>query len=264
MRLFSVVLATHNEALNLERCLSSVKDLADEIIVVDGESSDRTPNLAKQLGARVINTTNKVNFHINKQLAMDEAKGELILQLDADEVVDQDLHHFIAQLKQQLQADALPAQPVAWYLHRKNFLFNQWLSKGGQYPDPVIRLYRRGKARLPQANVHEQMQADGEVGTATGHLLHYSYPTFADYLSKFNTYTTFAATLLEAATQKTLQKPSVVKYFLYKPVTTFVSLYLRHRGYVDGMAGLVFALMSGLHHPFVYLKYWEKIEGNRL
>lgn len=264
MKLFSVVLATHNEAQNLERCLAAVNDLADEIIIVDGESTDGTAALARRLGARVIVTTNKQNFHINKQMAMDAATGRLILQLDADEVVDSELRQFIVEQKAQLQTSQLPTQPVAWYIRRKNFLFNRWLSKGGQYPDPVIRLYLKGKARLPQKDVHEQMLVDGEVGTAPGHLLHYSYPGFADYMHKFNTYTSFAALQLYESTHSTGRTPGVLRYFVCKPLQTFYSLYLRHRGYVDGMAGFVFALMSALHHPFVYLKFWEITENNRL
>jgi glycosyltransferase involved in cell wall biosynthesis len=256
----SVVLATHNEAQNLERCLQSVAGLADEIIVVDGASTDATAALAKKCGAQVIETTNKANFHINKQIAMDKATGKLVLQLDADEVIAQELSHFIARLKSQLLAGTLPKQPVAWFIRRKNHLFGRWLSKGGQYPDAVIRLYLSGKARLPQKNVHEQMVVDGEIATAAGHILHYSYPTFSEYVRKFNTYTSFAAGQLQETAQTSQKSPSMWNYFLVKPLVTFFSLYLRHRGYVDGMPGFVFALMSSLHHPFVYLKYWEYIE----
>ena len=84
----SVVLAVHNEAANIEACLSAVKDIADEMIVVDGESTDNTIALAKKMGATVIQTTNKPMFHTNKQMAMDASTGDWILQLDADEVVD--------------------------------------------------------------------------------------------------------------------------------------------------------------------------------
>lgn len=260
----SAVLATHNEAVNLERCLQAVKGLTDEIIMVDGESTDETVQLAQKLGARVISTTNKTNFHINKQMAMDAAKGELVLQLDADEVVDRELRDFILELKNQIEVGTLPKQPVAWSIKRKNHLFGRWLSKGGQYPDAVIRLYLNGKARLPQIDVHEQMEVDGEVGEATGHLLHYSYPTFSEYVRKFNTYTSFAAEQLFDREGEASKPPSAVRYLLLNPAATFFSLYIRHRGYVDGMAGFVFAFMSALHHPFVYLKYWEQLEKHRL
>jgi glycosyltransferase involved in cell wall biosynthesis len=257
MTVLSVVLATHNEVHNLKHCLAAINDLAEEIVIVDGESSDGTVQLAQQLGARVIQTSNKPNFHINKQMAMDEARGYLVLQLDADEIVDEELHTFVAKLKQEVVNNSWADQPVAWYLRRKNHLFNRWLSKGGQYPDPVVRLYLNGKARLPQKDVHEQMLVDGKTATAPGHLLHFANPTFSDYMRKFNTYTSFAATQLEDQVKVNHRQPFVLSYLCTKPIQTFFSIYIRHRGYVDGMAGFVFALMSALHHPFVYLKYWE-------
>ena len=121
--MISVVLATHNEEKNLKRCLDSVKSWADEIIIVDGESTDKTVALAKQLGAKVISTTNKSNFHINKQMAMDKAQGELVLQLDADEVVDEELATFIQATYQQIKDKQ--TLPSAWWIKRKNYFFGQ-------------------------------------------------------------------------------------------------------------------------------------------
>lgn len=258
--MISVVLAVHNEAKNLARCLDSVKNFADEIIIVDGESTDETVKIAQKYRAKVIKTTNKPNFHINKQMAMAAAKGELVLQLDADEVVDAELAQFIKQVHQ--ERDNFKTQPVkAWYLKRKNLFLKRWLAKGGQYPDPVIRLYVNGFARLPQRDVHEQMAVDGEVGWADGHLLHHANPTFEDYLRKWNTYTSFKALqLYEEKVPITLV--NTINFILIKPVVTFGSLYFRHRGYVDGLAGFVFAVMSGLHHSMAYLKLWEKYVTN--
>lgn len=251
--MLSVVLATHNEAHNLAACLQSIQDLADEMIVVDGASSDNTVEIARRFKARVIETTNKANFHINKQMAMDAAKGQLILQLDADEVVDRELHAFIQELMAQIQAGKQPPV-VAWWLRRRNFFCGRFLRKGGQYPDPVIRLYLRGKARLPMQDVHEQMLVDGPTATATGHLLHYSNPHFADYYRKFQTYTSFKAQQL-AKRQVPKNLLQALNYFFYLPSKTFLLLYIRHKGFVDGWQGLVFALFSGLHHAVAYGKY---------
>jgi glycosyltransferase involved in cell wall biosynthesis len=253
--LLSVVLATHNEAANLPKCLEPIHLLADEIIIVDGESSDDTVKIAKSFGAKVISTTNKPNFHINKQMAMDEAKGNLVLQLDGDEVVDPGLLHFIEQaMNSSFQPDI-----AAWWIKRKNFFMGRFLTKGGQYPDPVIRLYRKGKARLPQRDVHEQMVVDGNTGWAEGHLLHYSNPTFADYLRKFNTYTTFKAQqLFDSDVKITLL--NTIKYLWWLPTKTFFLLYFRHKGFMDAVPGLTFALWSGWHHSVAYMKLWEMYE----
>jgi len=251
----SVVLATHNEELNLERCLQSVKEFADEIVIADGESTDQTVEIAHNFGATIIQTSNKQNFHINKQLAMDAAHGELVLQLDADEVVDGTLRDFIISLSVQLAQGSYTQDPVAWKIARYNHFFGRVLTKGGQYPDEVIRLYLKGQARLPQQNVHEQMKVNGVVGVAKGHLLHFPYPTFDAYMKKFNIYTSFEASRA-SLNLLPIKKSTVWQYLLVKPVTTFSSIFIRHRGYVDGMPGFVFALMSGLHHPFVLFKVW--------
>lgn len=253
--MISVVLATYNEEKNIGRCLEAVESWADEIIVVDGNSPDKTKAVAKSFGARVISTTNKANFHINKQMAMDEAKGDLILQLDADEVVDEELRSFILQTEDARKNNALTEK--AWQIPRKNLFLNHWLSKGGQYPDPVIRLYLRGAARLPQEDVHEQMKVDGAVGWARGHLLHYANPHFTEYVRKFNTYTSFRAQQWMDAGQN-LSWQNTLRYCLWMPCIIFVSLFLRHRGYIDGFAGFIFAVMSGLHYPVAYIKLWEK------
>jgi glycosyltransferase involved in cell wall biosynthesis len=251
--MLSVVLATHNEEENLDKALSSVKDLADEIIIVDGESTDRTLEIAHKYRARVIKTTNKTNFHINKQMAMSAAKFPLVLQLDADEVVDTTLKKFIRSLLGQLKNhQKLPA--AAWWIKRKNFFCGRFFRKGGQYPDPVIRLYQRGRAYLPAADVHEQMQVDGETATAEGHLLHYSNPTFSDYWRKFNTYTSFKAKQ-HAEAKLSVNPFTGLSYLLFKPSKTFLLIYFRHKGFMDGWQGLVFALFSGLHHSVAYLKY---------
>lgn len=248
----SVVYAVHNEAANLPRSLDSIKELADELIIVDGESTDDTVKIARQYGAKVIETTNKPIFHINKQMAMDAAKGEWTLQMDADEVVDAEMQKDIQRI---LNSD--PAEMAAGYwLKRKNYFLGRFLTKGGQYPDPVIRFYQTGRAFLPMKSVHEQMEVTGEVGWLEGHLLHYSSPTFADYLRKMNTYTTLTALEWQKEKRATGFWPAIQNCII-RPKLTFFTLYLRHKGFMDGLAGFLFALFSGLHFALAYIKYWE-------
>lgn len=254
--MLSVVLATHNEEKNLASCLDSIADLATEIIIVDGESTDETVAIAKKFGAMVIKTTNKQNFHINKQMAMDAATQPFVLQLDADEHVDDELKKSIAAL---LKTDPQQQPIKAWNLKRKNYFLGKFLTKGGQYPDPVIRLYVAGYARLPMKDVHEQMEVDGAVGDINGHLLHYSNPTFSDYLRKFNTYTQLKATQL-GEQKLPITALNTLKYLVWKPCATFCSLFIRHKGFVDGVAGFAFAVMSGLHHAVAYLLLYEKTQ----
>ncbi len=269
--MLSVVLATYNEQKNIEKCLRSIKDIADEIIVVDGSSTDTTPELAKKLGARVITTTNKPNFHINKQMAMDEATGELVLQLDADEWPDDEQKEFIKKVHKTITTSGYKfgekgteytGQPVAWWLKRKNYFLGHYFKKGGQYPDPVIRLYVNGYAKLPQKDVHEQMRVTGEIGWAEGHLIHFANPTFSDYLRKFATYTSFKAQQLSESGLK-ITPITTLEYIIIKPLKTFLQIFVRHKGFVDGIPGFVFAVMSGLHHAVAFLMLWEKGASGR-
>ena len=263
--MISVVLATFNEEKNIERCLESVKSFADEIIVVDGSSTDETREIARKLGAEVIKTTNKPNFHINKQIAMDHAKGDLVLQLDADEVVDKILQRFIKKAHSKiLKREPHNRKVVAWWLKRKNLFMGQFFKKTGQYPDPVIRLYINGYAKLPQKDIHEQMKVDGRVAWAEGHLIHYANPTFKDYMRKWNTYTAFKAQQLLTDKIK-INFFSSIKYLVWLPSKTFILIFIRHKGFVDRIPGFVFSVMSALYYPMSYLKLWglyqSKIQG---
>jgi len=248
----SVALATYNEADNLARCLESIRQLADEIIVVDGSSTDQTRTIAKQFGAKVFKVKNLPMFHTNKQVAVNKASGDWILQLDADEIVT-------PQLADEIKL-ALTQPFAAFYVPRKNYFLGRWLTKGGQYPDYVIRLFRRGKAIFPQRSVHEQLQVDGRVRYLKQPLLHYTAPTFSRYLTNANRYTSLTATNLSAQNVK-LNQFNLLNYLLVKPVATFASLFFRHKGFVDSMPGFIFAFFSGLHWPIAYLKYWEAHES---
>jgi glycosyltransferase involved in cell wall biosynthesis len=243
----SVVLATYNEAENIERCLAAVADIADEIIVVDGESKDNTREIAKKMGARVTKTSNKPIFHINKQMAIDAATGDWVLQLDADEVVDGEMKEAITEILLN------GSQFDAFWLKRKNYFLGTFLTKGGQYPDPVIRLFKKGKAHLPQKDVHEQMVVTGEIGWLDGHLLHYNAPTFKRYITNANRYTSLTAANMKQAGIR-LSLSNDINYLIVKPKLSFLRLYFRHRGYRDGFPGFVFALFSGLHHALSYMK----------
>lgn len=260
--MLSVVLATYNEANNIESCLEAVKDWVDEIIVVDGSSTDDTVSIAKRYTARLITTTNKPNFHINKQMAMDAAKGDLVLQLDADEVVDDELRDFITKIHHDIVNNSKEKyQPKAWFIKRKNLFLGRFLKKGGQYPDMVIRLYINGYAKLPQKDVHEQMLVTGQVNIAKGHLIHYSNPTFAEYLRKWNTYTSYKAQQLIDEKLK-INFINFIRFELFYPVSTFLSIYIRHKGFLDLIPGLVFAIMSGLYYNVSFLKYYEIVKKN--
>ena len=253
----SVVLATFNEEKNIARCLESVKSIADEIIVVDGTSSDRTVSIAKRFGAKVIVTDNPPNFHINKQKAIDAATGDWILQMDADEVVSPELANEITIVVKKSK-DPTSQPPInGYWMPRKNYFLGRFLMKGGQYPDYTVRFYKIGKGKLPQKDVHEQATIEGNVGYFTHALLHYPYKDFSAYLAKWNRYNILFADEIHVSrkqmnvAQKCLQ---AVGFLFLKPAHWFLTTYLRHKGFVDGWAGFVFSLFSSLRFPVSYMK----------
>lgn len=248
MQKISVVLAVYNEEKNLEECLESVKNFAWEIIIVDGGSSDKTLDIAKKFGAKIIQTNNPPNFHINKNKAIDAAEGDWILQLDADEVVTEDLAEEIKKVIE------FKSNIYGYWIPRKNFFLGAFLKKGGQYPDYTLRLYKRGKGRLPAKDVHEQAVVEGEVAFLKNDLLHLRDKNFSEYLMRFNRYTD----LLAGQIKNLGVRENIfyfVSYILIKPIAWFLKAYLRHRGYVDGFPGFVFALFSSFRFPIAYIKF---------
>ncbi len=247
MRL-SVVLATFNEEQNLARCLAAVKGWAGEIIVVDGTSTDKTVAIAEKYGAKVTVTDNPPIFHLNKQKAIEQARGDWILQLDADEVVTPDLKKEIDSV---LAAD--PPENGFW-LPRSNFFLGKFLKKGGAYPDYTLRLYRRGKGRLPCKSVHEQAEVTGKTGYLKHDLLHYANETFYRYLEHFNRYTDlWAETVSGGFLANMLVRP------LFDSRQGFFTIYFRHLGFLDGFPGFIWALFSSLNFPIAYFKSREKL-----
>lgn len=247
----SVVLATFNEEENIKDCLNSVKDLASEIIVVDGSSTDRTREIAKSLGAKVFKTTNKPMFHINKQLGLEKATKKWILQLDADE-------RTTSELKKEIQSTiSNPQAANGYYIPRKNYFLTGFLTKGGQYPDYVIRLVKKGKAYFPCQSVHEQIKVVGQAGYLKNDLIHLANLSLSRYLKNVNRYTTLTAQKL-LKENVSLDFFNKLKYLVWLPIKTFFNIYIRHKGFMDGFPGFVFSLFSGLHHLIAFIKYWEK------
>ena len=141
----SLCIATFNEEKNIHYPLNSALDIVDEVIIVDGGSTDKTVEIAKSYGKkiRIINTDNPVMFHKNKQKAIEAAKGEWVLQLDADE-------ELTPELRQEIRGIIKSGSSiVAYNIPRKNWFLTRFLMKGGQYPDYTIRLYRNGVAKFP-------------------------------------------------------------------------------------------------------------------
>ncbi len=246
----AVVLAVFNEEANLPKCLESIKNLADEIVIVDGGSTDKTVEIAKSFGAKIIEANNPPIFHINKNKAIDAATKDWILQLDADEKVSPQLAKEIEKVIQS------PTSLDGYWIPRSNFFLGRFLKKGGQYPDYTLRFYRRGKGRLPAKDVHEQAIVEGQVGYLKSDLLHFRDLTLSKYLSGLDRYTNLIATQIKEEKGNDLW--ILLSYMFLRPIWWFLKTYLRHKGFVDSWQGLVFSFFSALRFPIAYVKYLKK------
>lgn len=275
----SVTLATFNEEVNIADCLNSVRSWVNEIIVVDGRSTDGTARIAKSLGAIVLHRENNPIFHVQKNVANEAATSDWILQLDADERITPEMKkeilglldgnyfgydRWLSPLKSALnkviklfpEPKKLTKPAAAYWLPRRNFFLGRYLRNAGQYPDPVIRLFQRGQAHLPAKDVHEQMVVKGITGWLRSDLDHFATPDFSRYLLREDRYSCLHARQLKETGVK-INFFNTLNYLFFKPLGTFGSLYLRHRGFLDGFPGFVFSLYSGLHYAFSYMKLWE-------
>lgn len=259
----SVALATYpsEDADTIESCLKSVYDWVDEIVIVYGgekdekmtalEKFDPSTSSGQVKKIKFIFTDNPSMFHINKQKAIEACRGDWILQLDTDEVVSPELKNEIIE-----KIENNPIENGFW-IPRLNYFLGRPLTKGGQYPDPTIRLYRKGKGRLLCKSIHEQAEIDGEIGYLKNNLLHYPWPTIEDCIDK----ALIRYSVLEASDlHKKGVRPSLknaILYFNILPSWWFLKTYFRHRGYVDGYAGFVFSLFSSLRYWITYVKLIE-------
>jgi glycosyltransferase involved in cell wall biosynthesis len=226
----SVVLITRDAVSQLAPCLDSA-DFADEILVVDSGSTDGTIELAAARGARVVHEAWR-GFGPQKQFAVEQARNDWVLCLDADERVTPELASAIR------RALAVPAF-TAYRFARCNRFLGRYLRHGEGYPDWSLRLFHRAHARWSDDIVHEKVVCAGPVGSLAGDLLHDSAESLDSYLAKQNRYTSLAA---EAALARG-KRASVVR-LLISPLARFVKFYLLRRGFLDGVPGLVHTLIG--------------------
>lgn len=241
MTRLSAVIITYNEEQNLARCLESVK-FADEIVVVDSHSTDRTCDIAQHYGAKVI-FVEWQGFGAAKQAGVDASSGEWILSIDADEEVSDPLKEEIQRVIER------HGRHVGYEMPRKTNFLGRWINYSNWYPDHVLRLFRRENGRFNDAVVHEKVVVNGPVGRLKNDLLHYSYPSLDVYFEKFNRYTTVGAVEAYKA-GKRAGWPSVA----IKPVAAFVKHYVTKQGFRDGLEGFLISVLSSAAVMVKYAK----------
>ena len=237
----SATIITYNEERNIPRAIESLR-CADEIIVVDSGSSDRTVEIAEKLGARVVESA-WPGYANQKNLAAERAAHDWILSLDADESLSEALEAEIWRLKKiGPQFDAYTMPRMAQYLGR-------WIRHSGWYPDRKVRLYHRRKATWVGAYVHESVTVNGAVGHLESNLLHFTCESLSEHLRTMDRYTTLAAEQLLASREKVTWSR-----LLFQPPWAFFHTYIVQLGFLDGMEGLAIANMAALYNFLKYAK----------
>ena len=240
----TALIPTYNEERNLPDCLASVA-WADEILVVDSFSSDRTVAIATAAGAKVVQHT-YLNSANQKNWTIPQCRHRWILVVDADERVDADLAEEI----RALFAKGEPECP-AYEIRRRTYVFGHELHYCGLQDDRVTRLFDRERARYPEQEVHADMIIDGRRGHLRGRMAHLTYHTFDDYFEKFRRYTTWSANDRWKRGHR-----AGMWTILAKPAARFLNMYLLKRGFLDGFAGLVYCALGAVSVMVRSMKLW--------
>jgi glycosyltransferase involved in cell wall biosynthesis len=240
----SVVILTKNEETRITQCLDSV-GWADEIIVVDDESTDRTVETCRKYTDKVFIKKMDIEGR-HRNWAYRQAKNAWVLSLDADEIVTSELRDEIRNLfKQGLTFDA-------YTIARRNFIGDYWIRYGGEYPASQLRLFKKEKFKYEEVSVHPRAFLEGKCGHLNQDLIHYSWRDFGDFLNKLNRQTT-----LEAEKWVMTGRKMSLGHALWRMFDRFFRRYLRKKGYKDGFVGFMIAFFDSLYQFLSFAKYWE-------
>lgn len=238
----SVCIITLNEQDNLPRCLKSVAGLASQIVVVDSLSTDDTQQIAREAGAEVIERPFEGHV-LQKQFALEKAREDWVICLDADEWLDDDLREAVRRV---ISSEG-PTGTNGYELNRRNHYLGAWIDHCGWSPEWRLRLVRRGKARWTGTDPHDRLEADGQPARLSGRLCHRPYRSLADHLGTVNRYT-------DIMVAQRLERGERAPLFalLLRPPARFLKMYLLRAGFLDGWRGFVVSAMGAF---YVFLKY---------
>lgn len=246
----SVIIIAYNEEDNIGECLGSVK-WANKIVIVDAYSTDKTVEICRQYTDKIFQHE-WTNFGRQKNLALEKASNDWILNMDADERISHALADRIKVLLKENNPDD------GYYMPRKNYFLGKWLRHGGCYPDYQLRLFSKSIGKFKQKKVHEGIEGCKRVSYLREPIEHFSYRTLSDYFEKFNQYTTLSAQ------QKFEGGKKVTKWFpFFRLPFEFIANYIIKRGYKDRFYGLLYSVLSSFHVFVKYVKLWELHHMNK-
>ena len=240
----SVAIITLNEEKNLERTLKSVQNFADEIVIVDSGSTDRTEEIAKKFGAEFV-YQKWLGYGPQRNMAIDLSSSDWVLNIDADEEISEELARKIKAIKENSRAK----------VYKINFMsvcFGKKIKHGGWSNSYRIRLFKKDAGRFNENAVHEEFITKEEVSKLNEYIYHHSYSDLADYLRKFNKYTTLGAVEYHYKNKKA----GIISIVL-SPLYKFIRMYIFRLGFLDGIEGFVLAILSALYTMVKYYKLRE-------
>jgi glycosyltransferase involved in cell wall biosynthesis len=244
----SAVISAFNEEKNIERCLKSLS-FANELVVVDNNSSDGTLEIAKKYTAKVFSQKNNpAKIDLQKNFGFEKATGDWILSIDADEEVSKELAEEIKEVIK--KKDAVNG----YWIPRKNIIFGKFIEHTGWFPDPQLRLFKKGKGKYVKAHMHEPIKLEGESAYLKEFLTHHHYETIAQFIRR--TVDVYAPN--EA--KDYLDKGYQFSYFdaIRFPLNEFISRFFARKGYQDGFHGLMLSLFMAFYHFLIFAYLWEK------
>jgi len=242
----SVVIIAFNEEDRLEDALKSCKEIADEIIVIDSYSTDKTVNIAERNGAKVIQNQFE-NYGAQKNFAMQQAKYPWVLNLDADERVSKGLRNEILELKKRGTKNF-----SAYKIKRKTSYLGKWIRHSGWYPDKKTRLFKKNSSRW-EGRIHEGLLVDGKISDElNGDILHFTYRDITDHINRLNRYSKMQAEDIVKKGKKLLYLRAIIL-----PPITFLRFYIWKMGVLDGFPGFLIALISSWSTAMKYIKSIE-------
>jgi len=237
--MISVAIITYNEEKNIRGALESVR-WADEIVVVDALSKDRTVQICREYTDKVF-SVEWLGFSGQKNRAISLTTQPWVLMIDADERVTQPLR---VEIRTLLRGDTSVA---GYYIPRKNFFSNRWIKHGGWWPDYTLRLFRRERGRIEDREVHEAIRVDGEVGYLKNPLEHYTYRDVSDFLKRMERYADLAAKELHKRNRQ-----ATILDLILRPPATFLRMFILQMGILDGIYGII---LAWLYSIYTYKKY---------
>ena len=249
----SVVISAYNEQNLIGECLKTAKNVADEIILVDNTSVDKTIEIAIKYTDNIFIRPNcPIMLNRNKNFGFTKATGDWIISLDADERIP-------LNLAKEIRRATRTKQYHGYQIPRKNIIFGKWIKHSIWWPDYNLRIFKKGYGKFPEKHVHEKLEVAGKVGKLTNPILHYNYQTVSQFIKKLDT------TYTESEVENFISSGKNISWYdaIRWPANDFIKTFFFEKGYLDGLHGLVLSQFQAFYALVFFAKVWERKEKFR-